>query len=415
MVEVNKTSELNFIDSNSVQSKNERISEHENIVCSNCGSSTTGGNWYRTYDKDGNWYLYEKKYHCNRCNTYFNPNTGKFSRNPGMYKIHENTVCSDCGSNTTNNNWYKKRDKNGNWGGKYICVACYQNPAYRSGELSPNSNVYKGMIGVETVAEVLGDKDCIIMKEGSPFDICSIQSLRYGKIEVKTIIYRPKYGCWTVNSIKPGLFDTLFVICTDNKFENIIRVYIIDGMKIGNIKGITIIENPSYCNWHEEFRVDDIVQYQKVFKIVKNKSQISKNYIDNDQDYMSNTEKGDICEDIVRMTINAEISVDIRYDLIHKEYKKIEVKGSDYHSRHKKWHVGYINSVKFNTLFVVCMNNNFEEVQRVYIIPKEDVGNVSGIAIFENPSIDGWYKKFRVKDIKPYQEACKKVLKNYGR
>ena len=422
MVEVNKTSKLDFMSSDSVQPKsrkigghkNKRISKHKNTICSNCGSSKTTSGWLKTYNKDGNWD--GETYHCNACYQYFNHNTGKFSRIPEGIKIggHKDTVCSNCGSNSTSG-WCKKRDENGNWDGKYICKACYHNSACRSGELNPNSSIYKGMIGVETVAKVLGDKDCTIMKQGSPFDICSIHSIKYGKIEVKTVTYSLEYGMWVASNIKPGLFDTLFIVCTGSKFKNIFRVYIIDGVDVGNIKTIAVYNNLLRGGWYEEFRVNDIIQYQKAFKIIKNKNQISKNYVDNGQNSISTKEKGYICEEIVRIAINAEISTDISHDLVHKKYKKIEVKGSDYHLRHKYWVVCDIESFKFDNLFVVCMGSNFEEVQRVYIIPKEDVGSVKTIAILENPSRDGLYEKFRVKDIRPYQEACKKVLKNYGR
>ena len=409
VVEVNKVSELNFMGSDSIQPRNKRINKHENTICSNCGSNTTSGNWYKTYSKDRSWD--RNRYHCMMCHSYFNHNTGEFSRIPEGKKVggHKGTICSNCGSSSTSC-WYKKRYENGNWNGEYICKACYHNPACRSGELNPDSSIYKGIIGVRTVARILGDKDCTIMKEGSPFDICSIQSLKYGKIEVKTTTYSPEYMYWVASNIKPGFFDTLFILCTDNKFENISRVYIINGIEVGNVKTITIIENPSRCGWYEKFRVNNITQYQEAFQIVKNDSQISKNYVDSGQNSMSNTEKGYICEEIVRIAINAKTSADIIYDLIHKEYKKIEVKGSDYSIRRKYWVAGYIESFKFDNLFIVCMSSNFEKVERVYIIPKEDVGNVRTIAIYKDPSRDGWYKKFRVENIRPYQEACKKVL-----
>lgn len=409
MVEINKVSELNFMSSDSIQPK---VSEHKSTVCSNCGSNTTSGNWYKTYNKDGSWN--ESKYHCTMCHFYFNPNTGKFSKIPESRKMdgHEDTVCCDCGSSFTSQ-WYRKYDEDENCNMKYICTACYKNPACRSGELNLNSNVYKGMIGVETVAKVLGDKDCTIMKQGSSFDICSIQSVKYGKIEVKAAIYNPEYRSWKVSNIKPGLFDTLFILCTNSKFKNVIRVYIISGIEVGNVKTISIIKNPSRGGWYKEFRVSDIVQYQEAFQIVKNESQISKNYVNSSQNLMSNKEKGDICEEIVRIAINAKTSTDIRYDLVHSKYKRIEVKGSDYYSRHKCWVTGYIESSKFDTLFIVCMNDNFKKVERIYIIPKDNV-NISAIAILENPLRDGWYKKFRV-DKKPYQAAYEKILERENR
>ena len=406
---------------------------HDNTVCSNCGSSYTGSGWLKTYDRDGNWNRNLKNYHCTRCHCYFNPNTGKFSIFSKDLNVnekselnfmdsdsirskvrveHKDTICSNCRNNYTNGGWLKRRDENGNWDKTYICNACYLNSACRSGELDLNSSTYKGMIGVKTVAKVLGDKDCTIMKEGSPFDICSIQSLKYGKIEVKTATYSPEYRRWVASGIKPGLFDTMFIICTDSEFKNIVRVYIISGIEVGNVKTIAIYRNPSKDGWYEEFGVDDIIQYQEAFQIVKDESQISKNYVDSSKCLLSTKEKGDICEEIVRIAINAKISTDIRYDLIHEEYKNIEVKGSNYHSRHKYWVTGDIESRKFDTLFIVCMNSNFKKVKRIYIILKEDVGNISVIAILENPSRYSKYEKFRVKDIKSYQEACEKILKD---
>ena len=383
---------------------------HEDTICSNCGSNYTNSCWFRTHNIDGSWDT--GRYHCAMCHTYFNRDTGKFSRIPEGKKVggHKDTVCYDCGSNSASV-WYKKRDKDEIWNGKYICAACYSNPAYKLRELNPNSSTYKGMIGVQTVAKVLGGKDCTIMKEGSPFDICSIQSLKYGKIEVKTATYNSKCMCWMIGGIRPGLFDTLFIVCTDNKFKNIFGIYIIDGIEVDNIKTITIYKNHLEYGWYKEFRVSDIVPYQEVFQTVKNDSQISRNYVDRGQNSMSNKEKGDICEEIVKIAINAKTSTDIRYDLVHEVYKRIEVKGSDYISRRKYWLVGNIKSYKFDILFIVCMNDNFKEIERIYIIPKEYV-NVRVITIYRNLLYSGWYEKFRIEDIKSYQEACEKIMKN---
>ena len=65
MMKMNKIPKFNFIDSDNIQPKNKRINKHENTICSNCGSNTTSGRWLRTYNKDGSWD--RKTYHCAMC------------------------------------------------------------------------------------------------------------------------------------------------------------------------------------------------------------------------------------------------------------------------------------------------------------------------------------------------------------
>lgn len=57
----------------------------------------------------------------------------------------------------------------------------------------------------------------------------------------------------------------------------------------------------------------------------------------------------------------------------------------------------------FDNLFVLCMSKGYDHVERVYIIPKESVGDKENIKIYEDIS-KNIYEKFRV-DEKPYDDT----------
>ena len=71
------------------------------------------------------------------------------------------------------------------------------------------------------------------------------------------------------------------------------------------------------------------------------------------------------------------------------------------------WHACGIKG-NFDVLAIICMSHDYKHVERVYIIPRKDVGNRSCIGIIKNPSRSVWYEKFRV-DETLYEDAYRSM------
>jgi len=88
---------------------------------------------------------------------------------------------------------------------------------------------------------------------------------------------------------------------------------------------------------------------------------------------------------------------------IDKEYGIIQSKGRV--SKYGEWKVGYIGNKEFDYIFIVCMDRKWSIIERIYAIPKEEIFNLSGITIYENPSRGSKWEKFRLKDISQYNNV----------
>lgn len=73
-----------------------------------------------------------------------------------------------------------------------------------------------------------------------------------------------------------------------------------------------------------------------------------------------------------------------------------------------KWFVSYYcDNMCFNNTFVVCIDENLKNIEKIYIFSKEDIiEHGRGITITNNPSHSRtrWYDEFII-DEKPYNEV----------
>lgn len=79
-----------------------------------------------------------------------------------------------------------------------------------------------------------------------------------------------------------------------------------------------------------------------------------------------------------------------------------------------RWPFGKINPETFDTLFLLCMDENWpwRRVERVYAIPWEVVGQRRYIAITKDSSREAWYEEFRI-DKNPFNKIyCEMNLEN---
>lgn len=83
----------------------------------------------------------------------------------------------------------------------------------------------------------------------------------------------------------------------------------------------------------------------------------------------------------------------------------IQTKGAVYNPISKIWSLSFQTEQgkEFDYLIVYCMSRDMKNVERVYIIPIEEIDKRIGLTIYKN-SITGWYNKYRV-DEKLYNDA----------
>lgn len=252
--------------------------DHRNTKCCICGSTKT-----YVYHGSSKWisHLCAKKnctgYMCWNCNRVSKSKREEYFLN----KIKERK-CFICGDDKTIGSWYKYEIGKGGWDRKsYICKKCYsgiQNNLphsyknirkslsdFRNGQLSIYSETAKGIIGEIVVAKIR-KLDVLSIKDDN---FCSIydlsRDLEYGMIQVKTKRFVDDM-CF-LNYYNDNLhFDVTFIICLDENFENIERMYIIhiddiiDHMSVS----ITKSSSPSRTHWYEKFRIDEQL-YNEVF------------------------------------------------------------------------------------------------------------------------------------------------------
>lgn len=82
----------------------------------------------------------------------------------------------------------------------------------------------------------------------------------------------------------------------------------------------------------------------------------------------------------------------------HSKYGYIEVKTATLNILYGKWSFSKFDEKDFNTLFLVCMDENdpWKNVKRVYAIPWEDAIYRSSISVLENSSRSSWYDKYNI-------------------
>lgn len=130
----------------------------------------------------------------------------------------------------------------------------------------------------------------------------------------------------------------------------------------------------------------------------------------------SKTGKGVIGQWVVAKYLGVEdlnIKMDnfnFHIDLIHPIYGCVQVKLSLL-NKYGKWDMVNIGWY-FDTLFIVCMSDNFGNVERVYIIPEGDIiSETRRVSITKNPKLSlgpFMYDKFKV-DEKPFDNIYNTV------
>ncbi len=105
-------------------------------------------------------------------------------------------------------------------------------------------------------------------------------------------------------------------------------------------------------------------------------------------------------------TVNCNIEMDNFSSPIdhppHPEYGIVNSKIATFDEELKRWRPN--TRGEYDNLACICMNKDWNKIERVYIIPKEIIGNITGLSIKLFPEKDSWYEKYKI-DETPYNEA----------
>lgn len=202
-------------------------------------------------------------------------------------KNYDNVICCICGSRDTyiyqgSPKWYTCIcGKEGCT--RFLCNKCYmkqQNDLPDShknlrrdlGDLTKISITTEsgtGIFGECVIANILGIRncdDCTLTKKNYDWS-CPHDLEKDGrKIQVKARIQW--YGQYSFSIGDIHNFNILYILCLNRGMKNIRRIYVIPDIKISDKKGITIYEDSSTGDLYEEFRVEDIKQYNDAYNYI---------------------------------------------------------------------------------------------------------------------------------------------------
>jgi hypothetical protein len=104
-------------------------------------------------------------------------------------------------------------------------------------------------------------------------------------------------------------------------------------------------------------------------------------------------------------TDNFRSSVDLEY---HPILGKIQVKVRTFMDEYNGWGgIDFGMEHDFDTLIFACMDKNWKNVERMYIIPESELYGLTGISITEKGKK---YEKFRYVDIEAYNDAYQDLM-----
>lgn len=108
------------------------------------------------------------------------------------------------------------------------------------------------------------------------------------------------------------------------------------------------------------------------------------------------------------------VSLMIGEKLVDLSGKIPQTKGRRYNTDRKSWQLATEREwyKEFDVVIVYCVSKDRKYIERIYIIPKEEILEIKCIAIYKYDSKgnlyeNGWYEKYRVKDEKVLEYANK--------
>lgn len=240
---------------------------HKERLCCICEDNWTGGAWIRYKGCDNKEKWDERSYICNKCYQYIKKH-GKLSPEYLKESNANRMKCCKCGKEGTT---YKDYDSKGVWTGRWWCRSCWthdnakNNPdsfynvtksmrPCRNKGIDKDSTFGKGFRGEQLFCKIRDDENCNIKLDNFT-SMIDVFDKEYCKVQVKTVSLSLEYGKWKANDINKNC-DTVVIICMDNDFKNVLRVYIISRKYIAG-NNVTITESASSISKWKTFRLDE--------------------------------------------------------------------------------------------------------------------------------------------------------------
>jgi hypothetical protein len=150
----------------------------------------------------------------------------------------------------------------------------------------------------------------------------------------------------------------------------------------------------------EDKEPDSLHKLEKLNRLCRN-GNLSKN---------SEAGKGFICEQIwckARDLQNCNIITDNfhhKYDTSKDdEFGYCQIRSNGFLKESNRWNSFRTKGTYIN-LVLFCMNKDYTNIDRMYIIPEIEAKKVKVITIYKNNRVDSWYNKFQI-DETPYNEV----------
>lgn len=268
---------------------------------------------------------------------------------------YKGRICFKCGNSETYMKpkggpvWYKYYDIKGNWDGKsYLCHWCNQKDG-----IIPDIQIKKHMRSVGRKCCICGSSETYIDNRGCPVWLREIDKNRNWT------------GGWMCNKCDKKDYYYNVLKLDPNSQANVMK-YI--------------------ANW----RNNQLSIYGSNGKGIIGEAIIAK------------VRKLDILA--IEMN-NFNYIFDLSYD---SEYGVPQVKIRSLGPM-KEWRFNDFNYESFDTLFSICMNEEWKDVSRMYAIPKKIIIKKSSICIYKDPSMGDLYADFKI-DEKPYNDAYHSLM-----
>jgi len=278
-----------------------------------------------------------------------------------MSKIdHTNTVCCNCGSNKTymrrgRPEWTRYRDSKGCWDGKsYLCTNC---------------NAYLNRYGTLDKSKIYDERMTYLQKKiiDTRNELKKRECCICGG--VGTYIYPDGRISWHKNEDENGKWDGKSYSCEEcfKKFDPKSHDMIRKSMrKIRDYK-VLITDN----------RIEGVLGEAVVAKVRKLKV---------------------LSLELDNFGLKFDLSVDKEYNIIQVKFKK---------PYYNDWKVTFGEEHNFNTLFILCIDKNTDNLDIVYAIPEEELYGLTSVFIPKS-GYSKW-EKFKI-DEESYNNAFHSLM-----
>lgn len=96
----------------------------------------------------------------------------------------------------------------------------------------------------------------------------------------------------------------------------------------------------------------------------------------------------------------------IKYKEIQARSAKPSIRKATWNDKVYEYHVWHfaLDLPEFDTIIVICMSEDYKNIERMYAIPVDKLPMAQGLTIYKDPKNRPWYEEYRI-DEKPYNDT----------